>query len=192
LFDTLRGMVSSGGRSVRQLEAANVLPGATFASEFIPTGEAKARGQPARWEWLEAVRRKLDRADLLFLDPDNGLEPAGFRPTTAKSGKSIMISELHQLARFGRCLIVYHHHTRRAGGHNAEMQHWADRLRESGFATVDALHARPFSPRVYFLLNAPALIRQRAKQVAVDWQDCVTWHPGGDAHIRVREMRQHD
>ena len=192
LFDTLREIVSSGRRHVRELEAANVLPGATFASEFIPRGGPIAQRQQARREWLEAVRRKLERADLLFLDPDNGLEPAGFHPTAAKSGKSIMISELRQLARPGRCLIVYHHQSRREGGHHAEMQHWADRLRASGFATVDALRARPFSPRVYFLLDAPALIRQRAKQIAVDWQDCITWHPGGNAHTRVREMHQHD
>jgi hypothetical protein len=177
LFDTLGSLVSSGRRHVSELEAANVLPGVTFASEFIPTGGTAARRQQARREWLEAVRRKLERVNLLFLDPDNGLEPAGFHPTAAKSGKSIMISELHQLARSGRCLIVYHHHTRRANGHHAEMQDWADRLRASGFATVDALRARPFSPRVYFLLNAPAVIRQRAKQIAMDWQDCITWHP---------------
>ena len=72
---------------------------------------------------------------------------------------------------------VYHHQSRRKGGHLAEMRHWADRLRASGFAIVDALRARPFSLRVYFLLNAPALIRQRAKQIAEDWQDCITWHP---------------
>jgi hypothetical protein len=119
----------------------------------------------------------LERADVLFLDPDNGLEPAGFRPTAAKSGKSIKISEIRQLAATGRCLIVYHHQSRRKGGHDAEMQHWANRLRASGFATVDVLRARPFSPRVYFLLDAPPLVRQRAKQIAMDWQDCITWHP---------------
>jgi hypothetical protein len=166
-------MVSSGQRSVGALEMANVLPGATFASEIVPTGSAKTRGQRARGKWLEAVRRKLERSDLLvfsppptllFVDPDNGLEPAGFHPTSSRSGKSIMISEVHQLARPGRCLIVYHHHTRRASGHHAEMKHWADRLRASGFTTVDALHARPFSPRLYFLLDAPAPIRQRASR----------------------------
>ena len=104
--------------------------------------------------------------------------------------QGIMISELHQLARPGRCLIVYHHHTRGAGGHHAEMQHWADRLRASGFAIVDALRARPFSPRVYFLLDAPAVIRQRAERIALHWRNSITWHPGGDAHIRVREMRR--
>jgi hypothetical protein len=25
----------------------------------------------------------------------------------------------------------------------------------------------------------------------VDWQDCITWHPGGNAHTRVRETQQH-
>ena len=190
LFDTLGSIVSTGRRSVRELEAGDILPGAMFAREFLPTDRTKTRGQQARSEWLKAVRRKLERSGLLFLDPDNGLEPAGFRPTAAKSGKSIMISEVRELARPGRCLIVYHHQSRREGGHNAEMQHWADRLGASGFVTVDALRARSFSPRLYFLLDAPPPIRQRAKQIAVDWQNCITWHPGGDAHIRVREMRR--
>ena len=186
LFDTLREIVSSGRRNVHELEAASVLPGATFASEFIPGGGPIAQRQQARRDWLEGIRRKLESTDLLFLDPDNGLEPAGFRPTAAKSGKSIMISEVHEFARPGRCLIVYHHQSRRRGGHHAEMKHWADRLRASGFATVDALRARPFSPRLYFLLNAPPLIRQRAKQIAVDWQNCITWHPGGNVEVAQR------
>ena len=179
LFDMLLGIVSSGRRNVWELEVANVLPGATFASEFIPVGGSIAQRQQARRDWLEEIRRKLEPSDLLFLDPDNGLEPAGFHPTAAKSGKNIMISEIHQLARTERWLIVYHHQSRRNGGHHAEMQHWADRLRASGFATVDTLRARPFSPRAYFLLNVPALIRQRAERIAVDWQDHIAWHPGG-------------
>jgi hypothetical protein len=150
LFDILREIVSSGRRHVHMLEAAGALPGATFASELIPIGGPIAQRQQARRDWLEEIRRKLEPADLLFLDPDNGLEPAGFRPTAAKSGKSIMISELDQFARPGRCLIVYHHQSRRRGGHHAEMKYWANRLRASGFATVDVLRVRPFSPRPIF------------------------------------------
>jgi hypothetical protein len=186
LFDALRGIVSSGRRYVHALEATGVLPGAMFASELIPIGGPIAQRQQGRHEWLRSIRRRLAAADLLFLDPDNGLEPAGFCPMSSRSGKSIMISELHRLARTGRCLIVYHHHTRRAGGHHAEMQHLADRLRASGFSSVDALRAQPFSPRVYFLLDAPALIRERAKQIAEDWQDCITWHPGGKVEVAQR------
>ena len=78
---------------------------------------------------------------------------------------------------------MYHHQSRRRGGHHAEIKYWADRLRASGFAPVDALRARPFSPRLYFLLDAPPPIRQRAKQIAVDWQRCITRHPGGSVEV---------
>ena len=73
---------------------------------------------------------------------------------------------------------MYHHQSRRKGGHHCEIVYWAERLRAAGFATVDALRARPYSPRVYFLLNAPFDVQRRAKQIAVDWQGWITWHPG--------------
>ena len=102
LFDTLREIVSSGRRHVRDLEAANILPGTMFASEFIPGGGPIVQRQQSRRDWLEGIQRKLEPTDLLFLDPDNGLEPTGFRPTAAKSGKRIMISGVRELARTGR------------------------------------------------------------------------------------------
>jgi hypothetical protein len=76
-------------------------------------------------------------------------------------------------------LIVYPHQTRRKGGHHCEIDYWADRLRECGFATVDALRARPYSPRVFFLLDGPADVRQRAQFIALDWHGLITWHPDG-------------
>ena len=115
----------------------------------------------------------------MFVDPDNGLEPSGFSQGSAKSGKSVMLSELLELMLPGRCLIVYHHHTRRVGGHHAEITYWADRLRAIGFSTVDVLRARPYSPRLYFLLNAPPDVRRPAAQIATDWMGLITWHPAG-------------
>ena len=38
LFDILVGVVSSGQRNVRALEASNILPGAIFADAVIPSG----------------------------------------------------------------------------------------------------------------------------------------------------------
>jgi len=77
----------------------------------------------------------------VFVDPDNGLEPDGYSHGLAKAGKSVLLSELRELAKPGRCLIVYHHHTRQKGGHRTEIEYWADRLRGSCFATVEALRA---------------------------------------------------
>jgi hypothetical protein len=183
LFDALDRIVSSGHRNIRALERASVLSDATFASEPIPSRAPICQRQQARRDWVERVQQKLADTDLVFLDPDNGLEPAGFRPMAGKSGKSIMLSELTQFARPARCLIVYHHQSRRRGGHHAEMAYWTDQLSASGFTAVDALRAKPFSPRLYFLLDAPALIRQRAEQVALDWRGLITWHPCGNMHV---------
>jgi hypothetical protein len=88
-----------------------------------------------------------------------------------------LLREVQALATPGRSLVVYHHHTRRAGGHHAEIEHGANRLQGNGFTTVDALRAKPYSPRVFFLLDAPAEIRQRAEQVAARWHGLITWHP---------------
>ena len=124
------------------------------------------------------MERTLEGANLLFLDPDNGLEPAGFRPTALKAGKSITLAELQALTLPGRCLIVYHHQSRQRGGHLAETEYCAQRLQESGFAKVDALRAGPYSPRVYFLLDAPTNLRHRAEAIERHWEGSIMWHPG--------------
>ena len=141
LFDILVDVVSSGQRNLRALEASDILPGAIFAGEVIPSDGPLAQRQQVRHEWFVRMKDSLTEADLLFVDPDNGLEPAGYSHGSAKAGKSVLLSELHELARPGRWLIVYHHHSRRKGGHQCEIVYWAERLRATGFATVDALRA---------------------------------------------------
>jgi hypothetical protein len=179
LFDGFAEIVASNRRSAGALETADLLPGAPFASEVIPTDGLPAQRKRARHQWFARMKERLADADLVFVDPDNGTEPVGFSYGSSKAGKSVLLSELRELANPGRCLIVYHHHTRRKGGHHAEIAHWADRLRAAGFSTVDALRARPYSPRVYFLLNAPADVRYRAEKIAVQWDGLITWHSAG-------------
>ena len=123
LFDTLAEIVTSNRRNIQALETANLLPGALFASEVIPTDGLPAQRKRARHKWFVRIKDRLADADLVFVDPDNGIEPAGFSYGSSKAGKSVLLSELRELAKPGRCLIVYHHHTRRKGGHHAEMAH---------------------------------------------------------------------
>jgi hypothetical protein len=181
LFDALAEIVSSGQRDVRALETAQILPGAIFVSDVIPTGGPIFGRRQARELWFASVQRALQRTSLVFVDPDNGLEPDGYSHGSAKSGKSVLLTELRELARPGRCLIVYHHHTRRKGGHHSEIECWSGRLRDCAFHTVDALRAKPYSPRVLFLLDAPTDIRQRAEQIARHWKGLISWHP--DRHL---------
>ena len=118
-----------------------------------PRSHLRGRGHPVPWVARSAAAgtprmvrqdgRQPTEDDLFFVDPDNGLEPAGYSHGSAKAGKSVLLSELRELARPGRCLIVYHHHSRRKGGHQCEIMYRAERLRAAGFATVDALRAKP-------------------------------------------------
>jgi hypothetical protein len=177
LFDALQKVGASDRRNVRALEASNILAEANFADEMIPAGGPVGQRRQARQEWFLRVKRLLADANLVFVDPDNGLEPGFYSHGSATAGKSVLMNELRELAIPGRCLLVYHHQTRREGGHYSEIDHWADRLRASGFATVDALRAKPYSPRAFFLLEAPADIRQRAIEIEERWRGLISWHP---------------
>jgi hypothetical protein len=73
-------------------------------------------------------------------------------------------------------------------GHHSEIEHWADRLRAAGFSTVDALRAKPYSPRVFLPLDEPAYIRQRAKHIAVLLDGRIAWlsdRVAGQAIVRI-------
>ena len=177
LFDLLRSIVRDDRRTVETLELG--LPSsALIARESIPGRDTPvAHRSLERAQWFSRVTVGLAEADFIFADPDNGLEPKTFSLGQGRAGKSITLAELKALDRPGRCLLVYHHHTRMKGGHDFEIGHWAARLRDSGFTSVDALRAKPYSPRVFFLLNAPQDIRLRAEALARTWGDLITWHP---------------
>ena len=85
LFDMLVGVVSSGQRNVRTLEASDSLPGAIFAGEVIPSDGPLAKRQQVRHEWFVRKKDSLTGADLVFVDPD-GLEPSSYSHGSAKAG----------------------------------------------------------------------------------------------------------
>jgi hypothetical protein len=177
LFDALNGIVSRGSRNVAALEAANLFQDATFFSDVVPTAGSSSDRRSGRGEWFQVALNKVGDCDLVFLDPDNGLETANFKPGGSKAGKSVALAELQSLRRPNRSIIVYHHHTRMAGGHHFELSHWGARLAEVG-CSVDALRASAFSARAFFLLDAPADMRKAAAAMTGEWGDKLSWHPG--------------
>ena len=177
LFDGLTLIVASGNRRVSALQDAGFLPNALFYDSVIPTGDNPAIRRANREAWFEKLRNDLSRCDLVFLDPDNGFETASFSLGAVAAGKCVSLAQLSELSRPGRSLIVYHHQTRRKGGHIEELKYWAERLREAGFVTVDAIRSRPFSARAFFLLNASPDLRERANLFATRWCKWLSWHP---------------
>ena len=176
LFDALQHIVSSNQRSVATLEQLQLLPDAVYCSDTIPTGMTPAECRSTRLTWFARCRAVLQECDLVFLDPDNGLEPSKFSTGSKRAAKAVSMAELCALREPGRALIVYHHQTRRPGGHLAELDHWGDRLRKVGFARVGALRATAYSVRAFFLLDADDALQDHARQFAHRWRGRVSWH----------------
>lgn len=177
LFEGLARIVESGARKVSALHGASLLADTIFYDRVIPDGATPALRRANREEWFGDLKNHLSSCDLVFLDPDNGLKAAGFSLGARAAGKSVGLAQLAGLSCPGRTLIVYHHHTHRKGGHLEELKYWAHQLRCEGFATVDAIRSRPFSPRAFFLLDATPDLRRRAEHLAMRRSDWLSWHP---------------
>jgi hypothetical protein len=177
IFDCLQRIIESGERSVGSLERLALPQGHQFVFNQLPLPDVFSDRPFARTGWLEAAVERIQECNFVFLDPDNGLEPEKFRPRSKKATKSATFADLKRFKQPGRTLLVYHHQTRRVGGHVLEIGFLANRLRMHGFERVDALRAKSYSPRAFFLLDASDEIRGRASDFARAWgADRMTWH----------------
>lgn len=155
LFDALAVIVARGDRRIEALQECGIIPGTTYVDSHVPTVGPAPRRREDRQKRFAAAATKIQDCDLLFLDPDNGLETSTYDAGSVKAGKSVSVAELIGLRREGRSIIVYHHQTRRAGGHLKEIEYWQERLADAGFSTVDVLRASSFSSRAFFFSMRP-------------------------------------
>jgi hypothetical protein len=119
----------------------------------------------------------MEGCNTVFVDPDNGLEPEGYNPRGANAHKSITRQEVCKLAE-GRALVIYHHQTRREGGHLSEIDHLHNLLREDGLAVKGSVRARPWSPRLFILVGATDAQVRAAGDFAEKSHDEAHWFAG--------------
>jgi hypothetical protein len=170
LFDVLKGYVHAvrrgkTERSVAQLEALQLLHGsARYHRTPVP------RRSEGREAWRNELVESMRGADLLLLDPDNGIEGKHL------SHKAAAFEELKALRAPGRTLVLYHHQTRFKGGAEAEVLALRGRLAEHGFREVEGIRFRPYSSRYYILLDAAPDLVARLDALAGRWRDeCVRY-----------------
>lgn len=143
LFEHLSGVVRTA-RSIRSL--LPILGDARSSDEALDVAKVPVQ---RRRSWRDRVMGDLDGCDLVFADPDNGLtDDNDRRKGRATFGKSLPISEALRLSE-GRAAVIYHHNTRRAGGHDAEVDHWMSVLG----APCLAVRARAYNCRTFFIVN---------------------------------------
>jgi len=110
LFDFLHGAVINGAhdvqRSVTILESAGLLG----SSEFYRTTITDQSCQ--RQCYFEEMLCQFQQSDLVFFDPDNGMEVPSIVRGHRNSSKYLFWDELYAVFRRGHSVLVYQHFTR--------------------------------------------------------------------------------
>jgi len=166
LFDLLSA-IEQRQRSVAALQVASIIT-ANFSNDRLDCSAVDIRERDIwRSKWFAEVLRKLSACDLVFADPDNGLvDDRQDRRRRAVFCKQIPLAEAKALA-VGRTAVIYHHNTRRKGGHLAEIGHWMEQL---GTGTI-AVRANAYTCRTFFILNPDHEIRNRAISFCHRWKE---------------------
>ena len=186
LFNVLAAIVREDRRGVGAIEAPGVLRNAVFAGHEMNNYKcvSKVERRKFREDWLSEVKVKLKDCDIVFADPDNGLYDAS-EPDWSDDTmwKRILLSEAKSLAEDGngcsRTLIIYHHNTRRKGGHAKEVGFWKAKL---GADTL-AVRWRGRSPRTFFVVNPRPRMCALLNNFMAGWNEGkpksrLLWTPG--------------
>ena len=115
VFDSLSSIAFKKNKSVADIRKSNVLPGALFYSTILPTNGSPKERVKARDIWFHESMKVLDEADLIYLDPDNGLFE-GNDSSALKAEKYVMPDEVAQLFSVGHNVVYYCHKGRRKPG----------------------------------------------------------------------------
>lgn len=159
LYDVLGDLVANGSRTVALVETHRLLPDRTiYYSEVLSYRDVSKRVRPElRTRWLTSAHNAVATADVIFIDPDNGLETEVDR-YTGKGPKYVYYDDLIPLATSGKSLIIYQHACRK-GSFDDQIRSRLAVLREHLGVDVTeyfALRFRRISARAFLIVVAKA------------------------------------
>ncbi len=105
LADRLTMIAQSDDRSVRKLEQASFIPEAIYFNEPVPVSN--------RAEWHNNALNALAGADLVFVDPDNGMLVTSVSKKSARSVKYAFYNEIRDYVQRGQSVLIYNHRSRK-------------------------------------------------------------------------------
>ena len=163
LYNKLKRIHGSGRLDVGRVANSGILPkGTKFYPEPVPEKLGKET-RDRRKDWAEGARRRMEGCDLVFLDPDNGLDPGAGnpdkKPTT--NAKHVRLDEIQPHIERGQSVVLY-----QTSAMNGAMirQVWEKRClleRELGIRPFAMIYARHKDGWVVFLVIPQPQHRER-------------------------------
>ncbi len=106
LFERLTDCIRDGERHINRIESIGVLQNALFHSDLL----SDIPGERGRY--FEDMHERLQGVDLVFFDPDNGLEIKSRPYGRKQSSKFLYWHELTHVFNAGKSILVYQHFIR--------------------------------------------------------------------------------
>jgi hypothetical protein len=160
IFDTLKSVVENsavGLSYITALEASGVLNGAVFHHEQVP------RRAALRKSWTTGLVDSVTKANLIFLDPDNGIQGRRLTP------KHVGLDEIAALRRQDRALVTIQHQS----GQKLEVKSIAERLKSIGCQRLEIVRFRLVSSQFYAIVDYDNALDVRISSFAKKWGDWV-------------------
>ncbi len=111
IFDLLRThVIERQHREVRAIEEAALVPNCSFFPEIIPVETTP------REEFMGRFLMDYQHADLMFFDPDNGLEVKSVPYGKKNCSKYLYYSEVENAVSRGHSVLIYQHLSPRSRG----------------------------------------------------------------------------
>ncbi|MBQ7541941.1 MAG: hypothetical protein IJT44_06575 [Clostridia bacterium] len=107
LAEKLTKIAKSDDRSIRALEKADLIPGAAFFSDTVPVDNREA------WHANALSFFRKNNADLIFLDPDNGLLVPSAKKGSPRSVKYAYYEEVAYYLDAKQSVLIYNHRSRK-------------------------------------------------------------------------------
>jgi len=164
LYKRLAEIVDTKSRNVTSIRNGGILPAGTVFFEEPLTFDGMPRIGPAarearlrhRSEWLQRALEATAGCDVVFVDPDNGLEVKTQRHTR-RGPKHVFFDELVPYLRRGQSLIIYHHMARNRPAPEQIQERLAQiEERLTGCDTPFALRYHRGTSRAFFVVPTKA------------------------------------
>jgi len=176
LFDCLEEYLNKEKkREIRFIETSGILPNAIFHSDTLTDGPRE------RFHYFIGLHKLLNEVDLIFFDPDNGLEIKSRLYGCKNSSKYLYWNEVKDVYEAGKSVLVYQHFRRETREQFMERLalEFCDRLSVSEVISFRTPHV------VFFLASQPehfTYFRQRSAAVSDKWGQQIT--------VKVHETAQ--